>query len=160
MTFFSPFPVVDPNPTRPPCQRQPTHAPAASGTHSSTSHPLPLHASTHEHPGQPGQPLRAQVLGVGVATSSPSFSLSLTIPRDLLPTHNVHNVRNARRSIDSSRSKQFDDTASIAESVIAPLPEPRLPDLDLPQSELDLTMTFESIMSDSVSSSTVAAEPE
>ncbi|KIP09609.1 hypothetical protein PHLGIDRAFT_126195 [Phlebiopsis gigantea 11061_1 CR5-6] len=67
---------------------------------------------------------------------------------------------NVRRSIDSSRSKQFDDTASIAESVIAPLPEPRLPDLDLPQSELDLTMTFESIMSAVVSSSTVAAEPE
>ena len=76
------------------------------------------------------------------------------------PSPNVSNARNVRRSIDSSRSKQFDDTASIAESVIAPLPEPRLPDLDLPQSELDLTMTFESIMSDSVSSSTVAAEPE
>ncbi|GJE86921.1 hypothetical protein PsYK624_030040 [Phanerochaete sordida] len=65
--------------------------------------------------------------------------------------------RNVRRSIESSH---IDDTASIAESVIAPLPEPRLPDLDLPQSELDLTTTFESILAESIASGSAATEPE
>jgi outer membrane murein-binding lipoprotein Lpp len=66
-------------------------------------------------------------------------------------------VRNTRRSIE-----QFEDTVSTADGVIAPLPEPKLPDLDLPQSELDLTMTFDSIMSESssVSSTSTAPEPE
>lgn len=65
--------------------------------------------------------------------------------------------RNARRSLEAS---QLDDTASIAESVIAPLPEPRLPDLDLPQSELDLTTTFETILAESISSASAQTEPE
>ncbi|TCD68900.1 hypothetical protein EIP91_009450 [Steccherinum ochraceum] len=40
----------------------------------------------------------------------------------------------------------------------APLPEPKLPDLDLPQSELDLTMTFDSIFAEMAASK--AAEQE
>ncbi|EKM55608.1 uncharacterized protein PHACADRAFT_256341 [Phanerochaete carnosa HHB-10118-sp] len=65
--------------------------------------------------------------------------------------------RNVRRSIESSH---LGDTASIAESVITPLPEPRLPDLDLPQSELDLSTTFESILSESSSSDSAPTVPE
>ncbi|KAI0341580.1 hypothetical protein BDW22DRAFT_1358401 [Trametopsis cervina] len=58
-----------------------------------------------------------------------------------------------RKSLESVRSHQtFDETASIAESFIAPLPEPKLPDLDLPQSEFD----FESILSSVIAS----PEPE
>jgi hypothetical protein len=54
----------------------------------------------------------------------------------------------SRHSRDSVLSQQppFDDNASIAESVVAPLPEPKLPDLDLPQATLDLSVTFDSIL--------------
>lgn len=64
------------------------------------------------------------------------------------------NVRIANRNLEPSSHQQFDDTASIAESFLAPLPEPRLPDLDLPQSSFDLT--FDSILSEAK----VAPEPE
>ena len=47
------------------------------------------------------------------------------------------------------------DAASIAP---LPLPEPKLPDLDLPQSELDLTMTFDSIFAELATKP--ASEPE
>ncbi|KAI0690569.1 hypothetical protein BC835DRAFT_171706 [Cytidiella melzeri] len=55
----------------------------------------------------------------------------------------------SRMSRDSVLSQQppFDDNASMAESIITPLPEPKLPDLDLPQATLDLTMTFDTILS-------------
>ena len=68
-----------------------------------------------------------------------------------------------RKSLDSTHSHQLDETASFQEgSAAAPLPEPRLPDLDLPQSELDLTTTFESILAESttVADTIEQAEPE
>lgn len=114
----------------------------------------PAHtAAHHERKRRLQQPLRPAVLGVGVATSS-CVARSESNAAHATPCALAHG-RNVRRSVDSSQHKQFDDTASIAESVIAPLPEPRLPDLDLPQSELDLTMTFESILAVAA-----ATEPE
>lgn len=66
--------------------------------------------------------------------------------------HASPNPSDPRRSFDSAQ-QYVDDGASIAESVITPLPEPKLPDLNL--SSLDLAMSLESILS-----TTVAAEPE
>ncbi|CAL1704544.1 unnamed protein product [Somion occarium] len=69
-------------------------------------------------------------------------------------------------SSNDARSYQSGDRASdlleqaqpdTVDDDIAPLPEPRLPDLELPQSELDLTVTFESLLSE-VTGKT--AEPE
>lgn len=65
----------------------------------------------------------------------------------------IHALPNLTRSLNPAHHKHFDDNASIAESVITPLPEPKLPDLDL--SALDLTMSLESILT-----TTNVAEPE
>ncbi len=80
---------------------------------------------------------------------------------DALRIYALSNGREGRMSRDSVLSLQqqhLDDNASIAESVIAPLPEPKLPDLDLPQSslDLDLNLTFESILA----SVNTSPEPE
>ena len=77
---------------------------------------------------------------------------------DALRIYALSNGREGRMSRDSVLTKHtaFDDNASIAESVLAPLPEPKLPDLDLPQSSLDLNLTFESILS----SANTSPEPE
>lgn len=78
---------------------------------------------------------------------------------DALRIYALSNLsREGRKSRDSVLSQQspFDDSVSIAESVIAPLPEPKLPDLDLPQSSLDLTITFDSILT----SMNTSPEPE
>lgn len=66
-----------------------------------------------------------------------------------------------RKSLDSAHSRQFDDSASYLEPV-TPLPEPKLPDLDLPQSTFDLATTFDSIMAEatSVLAAIEEAEPE
>ena len=64
----------------------------------------------------------------------------------------------SRQSLESTLTHQsLDDAASFVES-IAPLPEPVLPDLDLPQSDLDLTTTYHSIMQEVVK--VTEAEPE
>ncbi|KAI0818791.1 hypothetical protein BC629DRAFT_1435613 [Irpex lacteus] len=83
---------------------------------------------------------------------------------DALRIYALSNGREGRMSRDSvlsaghSQQQHLDDNASIAESVIAPLPEPKLPDLDLPQSslDLDLNLTFESILA----SVNTSPEPE
>ncbi|KAI0093916.1 hypothetical protein BDY19DRAFT_902619 [Irpex rosettiformis] len=74
---------------------------------------------------------------------------------DALRIYALSNGREGRLSRDSVLTT-LDDNASIAESVVAPLPEPKLPDLDLPQSSLDLTMTFDTILS----SANTSPEPE
>lgn len=80
--------------------------------------------------------------------------------RHLLRSH-MH--PHPRKSLESTRSyQQQDDAASFQEGPVMPLPQPQLPDLDLPQSELDLTTTFESILAESIAvEETIAkAEPE
>lgn len=68
--------------------------------------------------------------------------------------HALPNASDVKRSHEPAHQQHFDDTASIAESVITPLPEPKLPDLDL-SSALDLTISLESILA-----TANVAEPE
>ncbi len=67
----------------------------------------------------------------------------------------------ARKRSDTSYVDTDDGASILSDSPLPPLPEPRLPDLDLPQSELDLTTTFASILAESEDTHIVPeAEPE
>lgn len=90
-----------------------------------------------------------------VSPHTPDHSSSDSL-RVLALSNFSHLHGHSRKSLDTPH--QHDDAASFVDSPIATIPEPRLPDLDLPQSELDLTTTFESILSDMVT--VAAAKPE